>query len=153
MSTVTPPRAMSTELRDLVKPGHFIAGAWNENGDSQLEVLDPSTEAVLAEVPMGRVADIEAAVAAAREAFDSGPWPRMSARERSAILARLAELVGGHVDALAELGVFEIGSPITLSRALHAGAPIQFLEYWADMALKGPHGRYQEGLPVAHGPT
>jgi aldehyde dehydrogenase (NAD+) len=153
MSTVTPPRAMSTELRDLVKPGHYIAGAWNENGDSQIEVLDPSTEGVLAEVPMGRPADIDAAVAAAREAFDSGPWPRMSARERSAILARLAELVGSHVDALAELGVFEIGSPITLSRALHAGAPIQFLEYWADMALKGPHGRFSEGLPIQDGPV
>src|ERR1700761_5116055 len=138
MSTATPPKAMSAELRGLVKPGHYIAGAWNENGDDQVEVLDPSTEAVLAELPLGRPADIDAAVAAAREAFDDGPWPRMSARERSAILARLAELFGSHLDELAELGVFEIGSPITLSRALHAGAPIQFLEYWSDMALKGP---------------
>jgi aldehyde dehydrogenase (NAD+) len=153
MSTASPPREMSSQLRDLVKPGHFIDGHWNENGESQLKVINPATEGILAELPLGRPEDVEAAVAAAREAFDHGPWPRMSPRERSAILARLAERVSGYGEELAELGTFEIGSPISLSRALHASAPIAFLEYWADMALKGPHGRFQEGLPIADGPT
>jgi aldehyde dehydrogenase (NAD+) len=152
MSTASPPREMSRQLRDLVKPGHYIDGVWNENGDGQLDVLDPATESVIAQLPLGRPADIEAAVAAARVAFDNGPWPRMSPRERSAILARLAERVGDQVEILAELGTFEIGSPISLSRALHAGAPVQFLEYWSDMALKGPHGRFSEGLPIQDGP-
>ena len=152
MSTASPPREMSRQLRDLVKPGHYIDGIWNENGDSQLDVLDPATEAVIASLPLGRPADIDAAVAAARKAFDSGPWPRMSPRERSAILARLAERIGAEVEPLAELGVFEIGSPITLSRGLHAGVPVQFFEYWSDMALKGPNGPLLRGPADPGGP-
>jgi aldehyde dehydrogenase (NAD+)/betaine-aldehyde dehydrogenase len=153
MSTSITGREMSPTLRDLVAPGIFIGGRWRDDGDAELAVIDPATEDVLVNVPQVGPAAVQAAVAAAREAFDNGPWPRMSPRERSAIMARLAERVAAHAEPLAELGVFEIGSPITLSRALHAGGPIQFLEYWADMALKGPHGRYQEGLPLIDGPT
>ncbi len=153
MSTSTIDREMSAELRGLVAPGHFIGGRWSDEAVAEFDVLDPTTEGVLARIPQGGTAEIEAAVAAARDAFDNGPWPRMSPRERSAIMARLAERVAAHEQSLTELGVFEIGSPIVLSRALHAAGPIQFLEYWADMALKGPHGRYQEGLPLIDGPT
>jgi len=151
--TVTTGREMSAALRDLIAPGSFIGGRWQERGENELEVIDPATEAVLARVPEVGATTVEEAVAAARTAFDDGPWPRMSPRERARILARLAEAVAAQAEPLAELGVFEIGSPITLSRALHAAGPIQFLEYWADMALKGPHGRYQEGLPLIEGPT
>jgi aldehyde dehydrogenase (NAD+) len=153
VSTSTIDREMSAELRELVAPGHYIAGRWSDSADSAIDVLNPSTGGLLTQIPEGGPAEIDAAVAAARDAFDNGPWPRLSPRERSAIMARLAERVAAHEDVLAELGVFEIGSPIVLSRALHAAGPIQFLEYWADMALKGPHGRYQEGLPLAEGPT
>ncbi len=151
MSTTTS-HEMSPELRELIAPGTFIGGRWRDGG-GELPVLDPATEEVLINVPEVGVATVEEAVAAARRAFDEGPWPRMSPRERSRIMARLAEAVAAHAQPLAELGVFEIGSPITLSRALHSAGPIQFLEYWADMALKGPHGRYQEGLPLIEGPT
>ena len=141
MSTTTS-REMSPELRELIAPGTFIGGRWRDGG-GELPVLDPATEEVLINVPEVGAATVEEAVAAARRAFDEGPWPRMSPRERSRIMARLAEGVAAHAQPLAELGVFEIGSPITLSRALHAAGPIQFLEYWADMALQGPHGRYR----------
>jgi aldehyde dehydrogenase (NAD+) len=147
-STFTTDREMSPQLRGLVAPGNFIDGRWIDDSDAQIDVLDPYTEGVLAQIPQASTSDVQAAVAAAREAFDHGPWPRLSPRERSAIMARLAERVAAHGEALTELGVFEIGSPIVLSRALHAGGPIQFLEYWADMALKGPHGRFEEGLPM-----
>jgi aldehyde dehydrogenase (NAD+)/betaine-aldehyde dehydrogenase len=153
MSTSTTGHEMSAELRVLVAPGNFIDGRWRDDADEGFDVIDPTTENVLTQVPQAGVAEVLAAVAGARDAFDNGPWPRMSPRERSAIMARLAERVAAYAEPLAELGVFEIGSPITLSRALHAGGPIQFLEYWADMALKGPHGRFQEGLPLADGPT
>ncbi|HEY1118609.1 MAG TPA: aldehyde dehydrogenase family protein, partial [Acidimicrobiales bacterium] len=66
---------MTTLDRDAV----FIGGAWTRPAtDAVLEVVSPHSEEVVARVPEGSTADIDAAVAAARTAFDEGPWPRMS---------------------------------------------------------------------------
>ena len=62
----------------------FIDGEWAAPaGGELLEVVSPHTEEVVATVPEGTMADIDAAVAAARRAFDEGPWPRMSPRSGS----------------------------------------------------------------------
>src|ERR1700677_5161179 len=66
-------------------------------------VYDPSTETVIAEVPEADEKDVNRAVAAARAAFDSGPWPQMTAQERGRILFRLAERVRKEASRLAEL--------------------------------------------------
>ena len=66
----------------------FIGGDWvAPEGTDTIAVISPSTEEVIARVPDGTEADIDKAVAAARTAFDHGPWPRMTPAERAAILS------------------------------------------------------------------
>ncbi|HXH59261.1 MAG TPA: aldehyde dehydrogenase family protein [Iamia sp.] len=66
----------------------FIGGDWvAPTGGDVIDVVNPSTEALAGRVPDGTTADIDAAVAAARDAFDHGPWPRMSPKERAEVLA------------------------------------------------------------------
>ena len=70
----------------------FINGKWVDGrGAETITVINPATEAVIGTVPQATVADVEDAVGAARAAFDEGPWPRMSVRERGAVLRRMAE--------------------------------------------------------------
>ena len=144
---------MSDEVRRLVQdPGSHVAGAWLRDGDRSFDAIDPSTEDVLASVPSASSQDVAAAVGAARRAFDEGPWPRMAPRERAVLMNRLVERLRAHGDDLAQLGVLEIGSPLVLSRGLHAAAPLAFFEYWAEAAIKGPQGGWSQGLPLHEGP-
>ena len=76
----------------------FIGGHWVTPSTSRMiDVVSPVTEELIAQVPEASEADIDAAVAAAREAFDEGPWPRMPPAERAAVLRRIgAELDRAH---------------------------------------------------------
>ena len=67
----------------------FIAGGWRAPQNGSDEVINPATEAVIARAPFGGVNDCDAALAAARDAFDCGPWPRMHRTERVAVLRKL----------------------------------------------------------------
>jgi aldehyde dehydrogenase (NAD+) len=70
----------------------FIGGNWTTPSSSRvIEVISPTTEEIIAHVPDGQAADIDAAVAAARHAFDRGPWPRMSQNERADALRRVRD--------------------------------------------------------------
>ena len=76
---------MSAELvrAEVVSPRLYIGGEWVEaTSDESVAVINPATEAVIANVPEASIADIDRAIAAARRAFDEGPWPRMAPRER-----------------------------------------------------------------------
>ena len=149
MNTSTLPEA----VRRLVEPlGWTAGGEWHTEADGVIDVIDPATEAVIAHVPRCGAEQVDAAVRAARVAFDDGPWARMHPRERQRLIRRLAERLDAHREQLAMIGVLEVGSPITLSRGLHAGASIAFFEWWADMALRGPHGRWEDGLGLTPGP-
>ena len=67
----------------------YIGGEWvAAKSDETLDVINPATEDVIGQVPQASVADVDRAVVAAREAFDEGPWPRMSPRERGDVLLR-----------------------------------------------------------------
>jgi betaine-aldehyde dehydrogenase len=71
---------------------HFIAGAWQAPAsDGRVTVINPSDETVVAEMPDVAPADVDKAVAAARHAFDAGPWPRMAIAERISILRRFTD--------------------------------------------------------------
>jgi acyl-CoA reductase-like NAD-dependent aldehyde dehydrogenase len=67
----------------------FIGGEWTPASGEPEPVINPATEEVLGLAPVGGRAEVDAAIAAAREAFDRGPWPRMAPDERTAVLARL----------------------------------------------------------------
>lgn len=113
----------------------FLDGGWVEPaGQSTLEVEDPSTGELAGSVPLGTQTDIERAVAAARHAFDDGPWLRMRPRERADALHRLCDSLQARVSEIAEVVTAEVGTPISLSTMIQANAPIMFLRYFADLA-------------------
>jgi len=88
----------------------FIDGTWVDACDgATIEVIDPASEEVVATVAYGGVADAKLAIAAARRAFDEGPWPRMSALERSEILLAAAAKLAERGDQIARLETLEMG--------------------------------------------
>ncbi|MFI9412444.1 aldehyde dehydrogenase [Nocardia gamkensis] len=96
----------------------FIGGRWADpTATEQIAVISPYTEQTVAHVPNSAASDVDRAVAAARHAFDHGPWPRMSLAERIEVLARVSAGLGERQEEIAELITTEMGSPITLSRS------------------------------------
>ena len=109
----------------------FIGGRWvRPASDAMIEVISPVTEEVIATVPEASPDDMDAAVAAAREAFDHGPWPRMSPAERAAALRRVGTEIRKRVPEMEESFTAEIGAPVAVSRAFHANA----VSMWDDAA-------------------
>ncbi|MDX1281992.1 aldehyde dehydrogenase family protein [Shewanella colwelliana] len=91
---------------------HYIGGKWFEPSSSEtFDVINPATEAVIATIPAGNKTDIDAAVSAARQAFDVGPWPRMSGAERGTYLRKIASIITRRLDELAQLEVLDNGKP------------------------------------------
>jgi len=117
----------------------YIGGAWvPSKSRDMIEVISPFTEQVIATVPSASKADVDAAVAAARLAFDKGPWPRMSLEERTAIVARLRDALVRRKDELAQLITDEMGSPISFSKAAQAAVPVLMLDAFMDIARTYP---------------
>src|SRR5512139_2128243 len=95
----------------------FIGGSWAAPASGEtLRVISPHSEELVATVPAGSAADIDAAVAAARHAFDEGPWPRMTPAERIAVVEAFSMLYAGRLDEMAEVITAEIGAPISFSK-------------------------------------
>src|ERR1700729_3620244 len=91
----------------------FINGEWVDSKSAKtFPVYDPSTEEVIAQVPDANADDVNHAVAAARAAFDEGPWASTTAQERGRVLFRLADKVRQNIPALAELECRNTGKPI-----------------------------------------
>ncbi len=110
----------------------YIGGQWvSPAGLATIDVISPHTEEVIGRVPDGTEADMDRAVAAAREAFDHGPWPRLAPAERAAAVGRLADLYAGRLGEIAELITAEMGSPITFSQLAQAPQPQLMLSYFA----------------------
>lgn len=141
-------RGLFANLDELVREGWLRA-----SGETAIDLVDPSLGEVVGTVPASTTGDVEQAVKAARRAFDSGVWSGLSARERSAGIRRLVEVLNSYRDEFAQIGTLEVGSPIALSRGLHAGGPILFFDWFADAALRGPMGGYEESLPLSEQPV
>jgi aldehyde dehydrogenase (NAD+) len=117
----------------------FIGGEWVTPATSQMiEVVSPHTEDVIATTPEGTTADIDTAVAAARRAFDEGPWPRMTPEERIAHVQRLADVYAGHIGDIAPLITEEMGSPIGFARLAQAPTPWMMLDAFIKIAAAYP---------------
>jgi aldehyde dehydrogenase (NAD+) len=113
----------------------FIGGDWvAPEGTDTIGVVSPVSEEVIARVPEGTEADIDKAVAAARQAFDKGPWPRMTPAERAEIVAAVGAQVGAEMGDMAEIITREMGSPITFSGMGQVMAPMMIFNYYADLA-------------------
>jgi len=99
------------------------------------KIINPADQSILAEVPDASAEDVCAAVAAARRAFDEGPWPRLAGRERGTMLYRVAEAVRARAVEIAELDVRNMGKPIAEAEFDVADAAHCF-EYYAGLAGK-----------------
>ncbi len=87
-----------------------------------IERASPAHDIQVSRYPRAGAAEVEAAIAAARRAFDEGPWPRMTGAERSRILHKTADLIEQRAELLALLDVLEAGKPITQARGEVAGS-------------------------------
>ncbi|KAK3440029.1 hypothetical protein EUGRSUZ_B00357 [Eucalyptus grandis] len=112
--------------------GHFVDAASGRT----FPTYDPRTGDVLAHVAEGDAKDIDRAVAAARKAFDEGPWPKMTAYERSRILLRFADLVEKHNDELAALETWNCGKPYEQSAKSELPMLARLFRYYAGWADK-----------------
>ncbi|HYL68960.1 MAG TPA: aldehyde dehydrogenase family protein [Candidatus Limnocylindria bacterium] len=114
----------------------FIGGEFTESHrGTYFPVVDPSTEEIIAEVPDADEKDVNRAVAAAKAAFDSGPWPQTTAQERGRILFRLAERVRKESSKLGELEARNSGKPIVEAEYDIADVATCF-EYYGGLATK-----------------
>jgi aldehyde dehydrogenase (NAD+) len=111
----------------------FIDGAWTaSNAAGVIEVIDPATENVIGSVPDADVKAAAAAIEAARRAFDEGPWPRISPRERGVVLRRFAAILDERHDALKELVMAESGAVGFLADIIAVRGTINIAQWVAD---------------------
>ena len=113
----------------------FINGAWEKPATAAtIDVISPHTEQVIARVAEASQADVDRAVAAARAAFDDGPWPRLSGAERGAAMQRLLMALQMRGEQLAQVITNEMGSPISFSNMGQVMAANFVLDYYARLA-------------------
>jgi acyl-CoA reductase-like NAD-dependent aldehyde dehydrogenase len=99
----------------------FINGEWvTPSTDAAITVRSPHTEEVIGRAPAAAPADVDRAVAAARTAFDDGPWPRLEPAERIAAVERLAAAYKERRAEMAGLISTEIGAPIAFAKRVQA---------------------------------
>jgi phenylacetaldehyde dehydrogenase len=115
----------------------LVGGDWVSavSGDT-LEVLDPATGRVIAAVPAAGPADVDRAVAAARAAFDHGPWRTMGPSQRGQMVWRLADLIEQHAEEFAVLDSLDNGKPITATRAADVPLSVDLFRYMAGWSTK-----------------
>lgn len=102
---------------------HLIDGVWRDSADgATFERRSPAHGTPVTVAAKGGTAETDAAIAAARRAFDDGPWSQLSGKDRSALLLRVADLIDRDRDRIALIETFEAGKPISQARAEIEGA-------------------------------
>lgn len=115
----------------------FIDGEWQPAAAGRTrEVINPSDDRVIATVAEGDAADVDAAVAAARRAFERGAWPAMRPADRARLLWRLADLIEQHADELALLETLNTGKPLKQARLFDVALAAECLRYHAGWCTK-----------------
>jgi betaine-aldehyde dehydrogenase len=113
----------------------YVGGEWvAPAGTGTIDVISPYTEQVIARVPDGTTADIDRAVAAARTAFDEGPWPQLTPQERAGYLSRLSQLIQSRMDDWARLITSEVGAPFSFSQMGQVFASTMIMDYYVGLA-------------------
>lgn len=128
---------MKTSAKDfaLKEHGHFIGGEWcGAKGKKTFEIYDPGSAKVFTNVSLAQKPEVDAAVNAARTAFQSREWSQMLPADRGKLLWRIADLIEENADILAELESLDNGKPKTIARV-------------ADVSLAAEHFRYYAGWP------
>jgi phenylacetaldehyde dehydrogenase len=139
MGIAISPIQIDSRVSDFIaKPRKMlIDGKWvNAASGKTFPTYNPATGEILAQIAEGDRADIDAAVKAARSAFDSGPWTRMTASERARLIWKLADLLEEHIEEFATLETLDNGKPLTVARAADVPLAVEMFRYMAGWATK-----------------
>lgn len=115
----------------------FVDGQWVDAlSEQRFDTVDPATERVLTTVPRSGPEDVERAVAAARRAFETGPWPAMTPAERQRMLWRIAEGISARTDQFAQLESIDNGKSVAVAKAVDVTWAAEIFYYYAGWATK-----------------
>jgi phenylacetaldehyde dehydrogenase len=128
------------EVEAFLKRNHklFIGGEWVEPAQGEtLETYDPSTGKPLTRVSSASAEDVDSAVRAARQTFDSGVWPlKLTSAERSRLIWRLADLIEEHAATFAQLDSLDNGRPVSVTQTVDAPLSAEHFRYYAGWVTK-----------------
>src|SRR6202790_1583883 len=139
MGVAISPIQIDSRVSDFIRKPRkmLIDGKWvNAASGKTFPTYNPATGEVLAQVAEGDRQDIDAAVKAARKAFDSGPWSRLTASERGKLVWKLADLLEEHLEEFATLETLDNGKPLTVARAADVPLAVEMFRYMAGWATK-----------------
>ena len=139
MKTATLPEQLIEPVQRFVaKPKKMlIAGKWvTAQSGKTFPVFNPATGEAMAEVAEGDQADIDLAVRAARQAFDHGPWRKMTPSDRGKLIWRLADMLESNREEFAQLESLDNGKPLTIARAADIPLAVDLFRYMAGWATK-----------------
>lgn len=115
----------------------LIDGQWVEaRSGNTFEVFNPASDQVVAHVAEGDAEDVELAVAAARKAFDDGPWSKMTASDRSRLVWKIGDLIEENADEFAQLETLDNGKPFAVAKAADVALAADMFRYMAGWATK-----------------
>jgi len=158
--TTAAPLSTPDGTRPAISPGRlFIDGSWvDAQSGATFDTINPATGEAITQVARADGRDVEVAVAAARKAFDEGPWTRkMSAADRGRVLHRLADLVRRDLEELAWLETLDTGKTLVEASKIEIPLVASIFEYyagWADkihgetIPVRGPFLNYTMREPV-----
>ncbi len=133
-----------------LQAAHFIGNQWMRPASGQvIDVLDPSHGTPFATIARGNAQDIDAAVRAARQGFETGAWGKLNAMERGRMLMKLSQAITAHAEELGQIESRDTGKPLKQGRA-DALACSRYFEFYAGAAdkLHGETIPYQNGYAV-----
>ncbi len=139
MSVAVSPVKIDPRVSDFIaRPRQMLIDGKSVNAASgkTFPTYNPATGEVLAKIAEGDREDIDAAVRAARKAFESGPWPRMTASERGRLMWKLADLIEAHTEEFALLESLDNGKPLVVARAADVPLTVDLFRYMAGWATK-----------------
>ena len=121
-----------------------------ESGET-FAVVDPANNKELCRAPKGGKADIDRAVHAARKAFDTGPWRKLTASERGKILWKLADLIEENAEEFSQLETLDNGKPLKIARIADVPLTVDHFRYYAGLATKIHGETIDLSVPYAPG--
>jgi len=139
MATATQPVHVEENVSQFVAKARpmLINGKWAQAASGKtFPTYNPATGEILAHVAEGDKEDINRAVAAARAAFDKGPWRKLAPSERGRLIWKLADLLEKHAEEFAQLECLDQGKPLFLARVADIPVSIDQLRYYAGWATK-----------------